>query len=96
VVWRGSGANSGDVDPPSDIPSYWDPCPRRTRGNLPCGKPRYHRGNCSPSLEILNDYREYAKHIRERAETMTVSQLEEAMEFHLLAWRVLRAEMNRR
>jgi hypothetical protein len=79
------------VEKPPEIPADWDPCPRRTRGNLPCGKPRFHIGACAAKSEFVEDYRIYADHVRVLAQTMTRHELGQAMEFHLLAWRVLRS-----
>ena len=42
-------------------------------------------------VEFVEDYRAYAEHLRGVAQTMTHRELEHAMEFHLLAWRVLRS-----
>ena len=82
--------------PPPVIPTAWDPCDRRTHGNIPCGKPRYHVGQCKAAIEIVQGYQEFARHLRDKAMHMTRKELLEAVEFHLLAWRVLRAEYNAR
>jgi hypothetical protein len=84
------------VAKPPEVPAEWDPCPRRTRGNIPCGKPRYHTGWCSAKVEVVDDYREYSAHLHALSSTMTITELEAAMNFHLLAYRILRGELNAR
>ena len=59
---------------------------------MPCSKARYHIGQCHSSAEIVQSYQEYAHHLRQKAANMTRQELVNAVEFHLLAWRVLRGE----
>lgn len=83
-------------EPLDPLPVEYDPCPRRTRSNQPCERPRHHVGSCGTSDELRENYRLYVKHTRDLAGTMTRVELAAAVEFHLLAWRVLRDEYNAR
>lgn len=74
----------------------WDPCPRRTKSNIPCERPRNHVGHCGVSPERREQYRVFIAHVREHAKTMTREDIANAVEFHLLAWRVLRNEYHGR
>ncbi len=78
------------------VPVEFDRCLRRTRSGLPCGKFSHHVGACAPEVEIVEEYREYAAHVRRMAQGMKRVELERAAEFHLLAWKILRDEFNGR
>ena len=78
------------------LDAFFDPCPKRTRRNRPCCRPRYHTGSCYEDAETAEAYRLYADHLRRLAATMTRDQIRDAMEFHLIAWHVLRHEYNGR
>ena len=81
---------------PEPPPADHDPCPRRTRERLLCIKERYHRGHCAADATSSEAYQDYAAHLRVMAATMTRREMREAAEFHLVAWRVLKGELNAR
>lgn len=80
----------------SPIDPEWDPCPRRTTTGVPCQRPRHHVGHCGISEEKVAEYRRFIADLRKRAKTMNRGELAEAVEFHLIAWHVLRLEFNAR
>lgn len=73
-----------------------DPCPGRTQANIPCARERYHVGGHGVSDEERERRRQFVHDMTERAKTMRRVELEAAVEYHLLAWRVLRNEYNAR
>jgi hypothetical protein len=79
-----------------EIPPDYDPCPRRTRSGQLCERPRHHVGSCGVTDELRDHYRAYIKRLRSMAVTLTRDELAMAVEYHLLAWRVLRNEYNGR
>jgi hypothetical protein len=84
------------VDEQTRLDAELDPCPGRTRHNAPCERPRHHVGHCGASPERHELYRQYIANVRERANRMTREEIASAVEFHLIAWRVLRNEYNGR
>jgi len=45
---------------------------------------------------MVEEYRQYASHVKRMAQGMKRVELERAAEFHLLAWKILRDEYNGR
>ena len=86
----------GEGDELAPLDAYYDPCKGRTRNNMPCELPRHHVGVCKASLEQREYYRQFVRDLHERAKTMSRDELGKAVEYHLLAWRVLRNEYNGR
>jgi hypothetical protein len=84
------------VNEATPFDAEWDPCPSRTRTSIPCGKPRHHVGNCGPAEGQQELYRAYIAQVRARAKGMSRAQIAEAVEYHLITWRVLRNEYNGR
>jgi hypothetical protein len=78
------------------LPAEYDPCLRRARGGLPCARPSHHHGPCAADADLIEAYRLYVKHLRERAQTMKLRELENAAEYHRIAWRVLKHEYDAR
>lgn len=84
------------MDESARLDAELDPCPRRTSSGAPCERPRHHVGQCGESDEKREMYRKYIAALREHAKTMKRSELDAAVEYHLLTWRVLRNEYNAR
>lgn len=84
------------MNEPPQIDPIWDPCPSRTRTGVPCGKPNHHVGHCAPADGKDDLYRQYIAQVRERAKHLSRAELADAVEYHLITWRVLRNEYNGR